>query len=188
MKRLNSKCLVPLALIFQILMSCPLYAANELSPGTTLPKFKMKAPQDPEQCKYLGIQGKKKFTLTDVPAKLIVIEFFNVVCPKCHAQAPKANQIYTLIEGNPEFKQDVKMLAVGLMAEPNQLTAFRKKFNISFPLIADEDEKVIDTLRISAIPQTLIVDKNGKVLFNHMGYMKGVDDFLAEIRKFLNQQ
>jgi thiol-disulfide isomerase/thioredoxin len=175
-------------LILQIMICCPLYADELLSPGNTLPKFEMATPENPEQCKYLGIEGKKKFTLSDIPSKLVIVEFFNVFCPKCHAQAPKANQIYSLVNGDQNLKQDVKMLAVGLLGKPDQMTAYQQKFDIPFPLIPDEDGQIVQILKISAIPQTLILDQNGKVLSNHTGLMNDVDAFMLETRKLLKQQ
>jgi peroxiredoxin len=188
MKRQRSKHVIFFALILQIMFCCPLYAVDDLSPGYTLPKFEMTAPKNAEQCKYLGIEGTKKFTLKNIPSKLVIIEFFNVFCPKCHAQAPKANQIYAFIEGDQELKQDVKMLAIGLLGKPDQMAAYQQKFGIPFPLIPDENGQIVQALGISAIPQTLILDQNGKVLANHTGLMDDVDAFMLETRKLLKQQ
>jgi thiol-disulfide isomerase/thioredoxin len=148
----------------------------------------MTAPESPEQCNYLGIEGKKKFTLSNIPSKLVIVEFFNIFCPKCHAQAPKANQIYALIEGDQDMKQGVKMLAVGLLGKPDQMAAYQQKFDIAFPLIPDENGQIVQLLKISAIPQTLVLDQTGKILSNHTGLMGDVDAFMLETRKFLKQQ
>jgi thiol-disulfide isomerase/thioredoxin len=188
MKIQSSKHVIFFALILQIMICCPLYADELLSPGNTLPKFEMIAPESLEQCNYLGIEGKKKFTLSDIPSKLVIVEFFNVFCPKCHAQAPKANQIFALINGDQELKQNVRMLAVGLLGKPDQMDAYQKKFDIAFPLIPDDGGQIVQILKISAIPQTLILDQNGKVLANHTGLMNDVDAFMLETRKLLKQQ
>jgi peroxiredoxin len=188
MKKQNLKHIIFFALIFQIIINCPLYADDLLTPGNTLPEFEMTPPKDPGHCSYLGIEAAKKFTLSKIPAKLVVVEFFNVFCPKCHAQAPKANQIFALINGDPELKENVKMLGVGLLGKPDQMDAYQKKFDIAFPLIPDDGGQVVQTLKISAIPQTLIVDQHGKILANHHGLMGEVDDFMLETRKFLKQQ
>jgi len=188
MKKQSLSYVISFALILQIMICCPLYADDLLSPGNTLPKFEMTAPKNPEQCNYLGIEGKKKFTLSNIPSKLVIVEFFNIFCPKCHAQAPKANQIYAFIEGDQGLKQDVKMLAVGLLGKPDEMAAYQQKFDIAFPLIPDENGQIVQTLNISAIPQTLILDQNGKILSNHTGLMDDVDAFMLETRKLLKQK
>jgi thiol-disulfide isomerase/thioredoxin len=188
MKRQSSTCVVFFALIFQLMICSPLYAEDILAAGSTLPKFEMTAPKDPGYCNYLGIEGDKKFTLSNIPAKLVIVEFFNVFCPKCHAQAPKANQIYALIDGDQKLKQDIKMFAIGLLGKPDQIDAYQLKFNIPFPVIPDENGQLVQILNISAIPQTLILDQNGKVLSNHTGYMDDVDAFMLETRKLLKQK
>jgi peroxiredoxin len=188
MNRQSLKYVIFCSLILQIMICCPLYADELLSPGNTLPKFEMTAPESPEQCTYLGIEGKKKFTLSDIPSKLVIVEFFNVFCPKCHAQAPKANQIYSILDEDQETKQDIKMLAIGLLGKPDQMSAYQQKYDIPFPLIPDENGQIVQLLNISAIPQTLVVDQNGKILSNHIGLMGDVDAFILETRNFLKQQ
>jgi thiol-disulfide isomerase/thioredoxin len=188
MKRKSLIHIIFVTVILQIMICGPLYAVDDLTPGNSIPKFEMNAPENPEQCKYLGIEGKKKFTLQNISSKLIIVEFFNVFCPKCHAQAPKINQIYAFIEGDKELKQNIKMFAIGLLSKPDQLDAYKKKFDILFPLIPDENGQLVQTLNISAIPQILILDQKGKVLGNHTGLMDDVDAFMLETRKLLKQQ
>lgn len=68
--------------------------AEKVSLGSTLPRFTLSAPDNPEIQQYLGLKNLKSFTLSQIPAKFLLIEFFSLYCPICHKQAPAANKIY----------------------------------------------------------------------------------------------
>lgn len=47
-------------------------------PGTILPKFELMGLGSPETKAYLGIKDEKPFSLSQVKAKLVIVEFFDV--------------------------------------------------------------------------------------------------------------
>jgi hypothetical protein len=55
------------------------YAAESpaMPVGTQLPKFIIGTPDSPQTQKYLGLKDDKPFTLSQIHAKLVMIEFFN---------------------------------------------------------------------------------------------------------------
>ncbi len=170
-----------------VLKLSPVYAANNIPTGINLPNFKMIVPDSQKNRDYLGIQNTKSFTLQDINTKLIIVELFSTFCSVCHAQAPILNNLHKLIEGNPELKNDVKVIGIVLMSKPDPLAVYTKKFGIKFPLIADSKGIIMNRLKVTLVPQTLLIDKNGMVLLNHQGVIDNVDDFLREIRKNLKK-
>ena len=168
-----------------VLKLSPVYAAKNIPTGIELPKFKMIVPDLQENRDYLGIQNAKAFTLSDINAKLIIVELFSTFCSVCHTQAPILNNLHKIIEGNPELQNDVKVMGIVIMSKPEALAVYTKKFGVKFPLIADPEGKIMTRLKVTHVPQTLLIDKNGKVLSNHPGVIHNVDDFLREIRKNL---
>ena len=89
---------------------------------------------------------------------------------------PFTNQIWSL-------DKDIKMLGVGLMSTPEQVDVFQKKFNVQYPLFADINNKITMKTNINAFPQTVVIDKNGKVIMSHPGVMKDLDSFLEQLRE-----
>jgi hypothetical protein len=55
------------------------YAAESpaMPVGSQLPKFTIGTPDSPQTQKYLGLKDDKPFTLSQINAKLVMIEFFN---------------------------------------------------------------------------------------------------------------
>ena len=70
-----------LGLAFFVLISlhCSLiYSAETLPPGSKLPDFELKGPASPQTKAYLGISNEKQFSLSQIKAKLVLVEFFDV--------------------------------------------------------------------------------------------------------------
>jgi hypothetical protein len=51
--------------------------ADKFPPGTQLPEFTVGAPDSPEVQKYLGLKSDDPFKLSDVAAKMVLIDFTN---------------------------------------------------------------------------------------------------------------
>jgi peroxiredoxin len=165
-------------------MSCSLvYAGMGIAPGSTLPEFKIEMPTLPEMSAYLGIKGGGAFSLSQIPADLIVVEFFSIFCPKCHQNAPIANQLYRSIKKDKELSKNIKMIGIGLASKSKEIAVYKEKFKVEFPLFADPQKKAKTKSKVKRVPLTILIDKSGKVLMSHLGVIKNLDAFLGKIRK-----
>ena len=165
-------------------MSCSLvYAGMAIAPGSTLPAFEIEMPNLPEMSAYLGVKGGSSFSLSQIPAKLIVVEFFVIFCHKCHQNAPFVNQLYNSIREDKELSKNIKMIGIGLSSKSEEVAAYRQKFKVEFPLFPDPQKKAYIKSKVKHVPLTIVVDKSGKVLMNHLGVIDNVDAFLGKIKK-----
>jgi hypothetical protein len=46
--------------------------------GALLPTITLPAPKDADHGAYLGVSGKKEFSVADIPAEVVIIEIFNM--------------------------------------------------------------------------------------------------------------
>ena len=70
-----------LGLVFFLVISLSsslIYSAENMPPGSILPDFKLKGPASPETKAYLGVKDEKLFSFSQVNAKLVLVEFFDV--------------------------------------------------------------------------------------------------------------
>ncbi len=70
-----------MALILGIWAASALTAAAENQPpaeGTALPAITLPAPKDAGHLAYLGLAGKKQFTVADIPAEVVIVHIFNM--------------------------------------------------------------------------------------------------------------
>ncbi len=103
-----------------------------------LGRFQFPSPESDAGKKYLGLAGKEKFTLSQIRARTVILEIFSMYCPICQAEAPTVNEIHRLIEKDVRLKGNVKIVGVGTGNTPFEVDVFRKKYDIPFPLFADE--------------------------------------------------
>jgi hypothetical protein len=119
-----------------------------------------------------------------MPAKLVLIELFSLYCTVCQKQAPKANKIYKLIEGDEGLREDIKMIGIGVGNNQKEIGFFKTHYRVPFPLCPDPYFEIHKKLEEPRTPFILLVDPDGKVLMTHSGVVKDLDGFLSEIREF----
>jgi thiol-disulfide isomerase/thioredoxin len=140
------------------------------------------APESPQAQKYLGLTETGPFALSKVNAKIVIIEFFNALCPKCYANAPIVNRLYKVIQDDAGLR-DVKVIGIAVDSDKFQVDAFRKNFKVPFPLFIDENFAISVAMGGVDTPTTLVLaTSNGKVLASHIGVIKDFEDLLKELR------
>jgi hypothetical protein len=160
-----------------------LYSAGSLTPGSIMPAVNINPPIAKEIKAYLGIKDEKSFSLTQVQAKLMVIELFEVYCPICQTNAPLLNELFKLIQEDKNLNKEVKMIGLAIGTQPEDLSVYRGSFKIEFPLFPDPMKEIQNKLNIKYVPEVLIINKQGKILMSHPGKIESLDPFLVEIRK-----
>lgn len=145
-------------------------------------EFTMPAPDSAQAQKYLGLKAMEPFKVSDIKARLVVIEFMSALCPHCHANAPIVNTIYKTIQGDSHLA-DVKVISIAVGNEKAEVDAYRKNFKVPFPVMLDDDSVIWASMESEATPTTMIVStENGKVLFSHTGVIQDPDQFLKQLK------
>lgn len=176
-----------LGLVIFILLSMSstlVYAGMGIAPGSILPEFEIEMPTLPEIHESLGVKGGRAFSLSQIKAKLIVLEFFSIFCHKCHQNAHIVNRLYNSIKEDEELSKNIRMIGIGLASKSKEIAVYKQKFKVEFPLFPDPQKKVRIKSRVKHVPLTIVVDKSGKVLMSHLGVIRNVDAFLGKIRKY----
>jgi hypothetical protein len=78
---MGTKLLQAMAVMIGIWMASAPGAAAENQPpveGAALPVFSLPAPKDAAHQAYLGLAGKKQFTVGDIPAEVVIVHIFNM--------------------------------------------------------------------------------------------------------------
>jgi thiol-disulfide isomerase/thioredoxin len=173
------------SLMVCLLISIPIgaaHAAKGVPVGNTIPAFELKTPMSPEQRQYLGLKDSETFTLSQIPSKFLLVEFYSIYCHVCQRQAPTANKIYKFILNDETMRKDIKVIGIGIKNNQKEVETYRKTYGVEFPLFSDPDKEVTKKTGIKDTPLTVLINENGKVLLSHLGLVKDVDNFLREIR------
>ncbi len=146
------------------------------------------APDSVQTQRYLGLPAMKPFTVGQIKAKVVVIEFMSALCEFCSLSAGTMNTIYRTVQENPQLAPNVKVIAVGVASTNSQLEAFKKQHSISYPVLNDANGAIAYAMGNLPTPTTLIVStRTGKALYSHVGLIWSSDGFVEEIEKQLKK-
>lgn len=183
-----------LAVIVTLLWAASAARAASFPPavGGTLPDITLPAPSNSTDKNYLGVSGFGSFKIPRIRAKVVVIEIFNMYCPYCQREAPNVNELYAKIEQNPALKDAIKIIGIGAGNTPFEVGIFSKKYNVPFPLFADEKFVIYGLLGEVRTPYFIAVkmspDGTNRVIYSKLGAIGGVDDFLSTLIKLSELQ
>jgi hypothetical protein len=150
---------------------------------TSIPQIKLKAPKAPDLQNYLGVQQDSEFNLTQIPAKMILIEILNTFCPECQKNVPQMNRVFNIVENDADLKSDIKLIGIAAGNEAIHVEPFVKEYKIKFPVFPDPDNKIHELLGGAGPPGLILSDIHGKVLFIHEGVIEDIDILLEKIRE-----
>ena len=115
----------------------------------------------------------KTHKLSDYKGKVVFLNFWATWCPPCKMEMPDIQKIYEKYEKQGE-KSEVIVLSV---AAPNTqdekdvegIKAFLEENGYTYPVLMDDGGYTFGAYRISSLPTTFMIDKEGNVF----GYVQG---------------
>ena len=153
----------------------------------TLPRGEMEYLGLPT--KFLGLMKGDTYTLKEIKADLVVVEYMNKYCFPCQLQAPVMNQVYETVGKDPQLRGRVKFLGVGAGNNQTEVDSFRAEKKIPFPIIPDSKflayEAIGDPV---ATPFTLLVRRTNSgwiVTGARIGLVKSPETWMKEIQESL---
>lgn len=160
---------------------------EKMSVGKTYPEMHFGALPSTDAGEYLGVTAAETVVLQQIPARLVIIDILNVLCPDCHKNVPKVNQLYTIIENDADLKSDIRIIAIAAGNEEKQIKMFVDQYGIRFPVFADPADEIYARLGSIGPPGLIITDNAGKVHYIHEGVIKDLDGLLETIRDIHRQ-
>lgn len=152
---------------------------------TQLPKLHLDAPPEKEDCSYLGIEGRGPFQLAHIKCDLIMLEVIGVYCPLCHQQRPHMNRLYHRVQKDAVLSKKLKFVGIAAGATPMEVAYLIKQTRVPYPVITDEKFSIHKQLGEPRTPFNMVVSKQGKVLWTHLGIIKDMDSMFMMLKKMV---
>lgn len=115
----------------------------------------------------------------------LLLSFWATWCKPCLEELIEFQKIYDEYKG-----QGFKMLAISTDSERTvaKVKPYVKSRNHDFPVLFDTNSDVARIYYAHAIPHSVLMDKNGKIVYSHMGYMRGDEVIVRNKVKELLEQ
>ncbi len=111
----------------------------------------------------------RQVALADFRGHPVLINFWASWCVPCRKEMPELVQLYTTHRA-----AGLVVLGVNLTYQDSLTDArsFAREFNVPFPVLLDETGAIArDLYRLPGIPVSMLVDRNGRLVRQHIGPM-----------------
>jgi thiol-disulfide isomerase/thioredoxin len=127
----------------------------------------------------LDLLGGGKFLLSEEKGHVVVLDFWATWCGPCMHGMPEVDRVIKEFD-----KEKVKYVAVNMQEDPATISAALERLKLEPQVALDIDGAASERYEVSAIPQVVVIDADGKVARMFIG----VDvDFAEQLRESLKQ-
>lgn len=160
-----------IAIALVTLLAVPVSQAAMPAVGGVAPDFTLKS------------NSGKNLKLSEFRGQVVMINFWATWCGPCRQEMPLLNRIQEQYR-----KAGFILLGVNIDDRPEAAQAMAKNLGVNFPILFDTEKRVSRFYDVNAMPSTLLVDRDGKVRYVHLGYRPGYETrYEAQVRELLKQ-
>jgi peroxiredoxin len=159
-----------LVIIASIAIQSPAALAS-VKIGTTAPNFTLKSASG------------KNLKLSEYRGKVVLLNFWATWCGPCREEIPQLNKLQR------KFKSGgFTVLGVNIDRNHAPAKVLARKLRVRFPILFDSNKAVSRLYQVDAMPNTVIIDRNGVIRFVHRGYVKGYENaYREQVRQLLRE-
>jgi peroxiredoxin len=182
-KKMKKYFAVVMGIVLCLSVFVPSLAFDSAPPavGDVFPEIKFVVPGESDYRTYLGLSKGDYFSIQDIKTKVVVVEVLSMYCPHCQREAPRVNEVYTLIEKNPSLKGAIKLIGIAAGNSAYEKKVFRERYEVPFPLFEDADFELHDILGGVRTPYFIGVRIDSgvpRVFYSKLGGFEKADEFL----------
>lgn len=121
--------------------------------------------------------------LNEQRGQVVMINFWATWCGPCREEMPHLARLYDKYQ-----KSGFTVFAVNIDEEPQKAAKLAKQLGMRFPVLLDTEKKVSRLYDLSAMPSTVLIDRDGRVRYQHRGYRNGYEvTYDQQIRELLRE-
>lgn len=124
--------------------------------------------------------------IEDLKGKVVLINFFATWCPPCRQELPRMQKEVWEKWGK---RDDFAVMVLAREEGWDKLDPFMKNNEYTFPIYPDLKREVFSLFAESMIPRNVLINKDGKIIYQSIGYSADEFSKLIElIRKELTEE
>ncbi len=118
------------------------------------------------------LDGDGETSLSEYRGQIIVLNFWASWCDPCKREAPVLERVHQRLQKDGSGT----VLGVTYQDDPLESVAFKKRHEMSFPSLRDPGRVLAQQYGVSQIPETFVIDREGRVRM--IAYGEVNDEFL----------
>jgi len=125
----------------------------------------------------------KNLKLSEYRGQVVMINFWASWCAPCRQEMPLLEDLYKKYQS-----LGFTLLGVNVEQNSNKAKTLLRNIKVSFPILFDNKNKVSKLYKVSAMPTTVIIDRDGNLRYLHQGYKPGYEkDYQQQVRGLLRE-
>ena len=123
------------------------------------------------------------YRVGDLKGKVVLFNFWASWCTTCKDEAVALEQAWQ------HFKPrgDVVFLGLDYVDTEPDAKAYLARYHITYPNGPDKATHWAQTFRITGVPETYIIDKDGRLAYKKIGPFRSLDEILAAVTAVLEK-
>jgi thiol-disulfide isomerase/thioredoxin len=127
--------------------------------------------------------GGPNVRLQEQRGRVVMINFWASWCGPCREEMPHLARLYEKYRAS-----GFTVLAVNIDEDQAKAANLAQQLGMRFPVLLDTGKQVSRLYDLSAMPSTVLVDRDGRVRYVHRGYRDGyADAYEKQIRELLRE-
>ncbi len=123
-------------------------------------------------------------SLADLKGQVVMINFWATWCGPCRQEMPLLDALYKRYN-----RMGFTLLGVNVEEDSSGADKWLADTPVTFPILYDTKNQVSKLYDITAMPSTVLVDRQGNVRFLHRGYKPGDEnDYQNAIRELIREK
>ena len=122
-----------------------------------------------------------QISLADLQGKVVVINFWASWCTPCEQEAADLEAAWRYYQP----RGDVIFLGVNWTDTEPEAMGYMTRFDISYPSGPDLGTRIADRFRITGVPETYVIDRNGLLAYKKFAPFSSIEEIKAAIEPLL---
>jgi cytochrome c biogenesis protein CcmG/thiol:disulfide interchange protein DsbE len=116
-------------------------------------------------------------SLEELRGEVVLLNVWATWCAPCREEIPALQQLH---EKHADQGLRVVGVSVDTHGEEENVRQFAQSFGVTYPIWLDPEERVTSTFRTLGVPSSFLIDREGKIVWKHLGPVRADDPALTQ--------
>ena len=145
--------IVAIVLVLPTDAGAPPVVRGVVAPDFVLPRLAAGGTPDP------GL-----LSLAELEGRVVLVNFWATWCAPCESEMPAMERLYQALP-----RDGFELVAVSIDDIAADVEGFQERYQLSFPILLDQDQAVYKIYQTMGVPESLLIDQRGRIVERYVG-------------------